>query len=153
MKINITKLILIQFCIISGISRAQDVVRVDPIPLEKPKPFTSMETENLSALFNELIDTVISYGFNIKKRDKDALEFEARRNDPNKEKAEDRILIWLDRDEEKPLEKVHLFFLYGRFEEVWARDEKDIFRIQIDDAYKDEKVGKLKEAILKISMR
>jgi hypothetical protein len=152
MKLNF-KIILIMLCLYAGILQAQDIVKVDPTPLEKPKPFTSIETQDPSTIFNELIDTVIAYGFNINKRDKDELELEARRSDPQTEKAEDRILIWLDRDEEKPLEKVHLFFLYGRYEEVWANNKKDIFRIVISNSYEDMRVGKLKEAILKISMR
>lgn len=147
------KIILIALCLFTEILHAQDIVKVDPTPLEKPKPFTSFDTQDPSLIFNELIDTVIVYGFTIKKRDREALEFEARKNDPQKEKAEDRILIWLDRDEEKPLEKVHLFFLYGRYEEVWAGNTKDIFRITISEYYEDMRVGKLKEAILKISMR
>ena len=153
MNINITNSFLVSLFFFTTTIYSQDIVKVDSTPLEKPKPFTSIETQHPDSLFNELIDTVKVYGFIIKKRDKDALEFEARRSDPHKEKAEDRILIWLDRDEVKPLEKVHLFLLYGRYEEVWANNKKDIFRIVISDSYKEMRVGKLKESILKISMR
>ena len=121
--------------------------------LERPRPFASFETENPINLLNELMDTVKIYGFNISRINKATLEFEARKNDPQEENAEDRILIWLDRDEEKPLEEVHLFYKYGRFEEVWTRNKKDMVRIKTGDAFEYKSVGKLIESILKLSLR
>src|SRR5262245_21238690 len=129
---------------------AQDLGRpLDPAPLARPEPLVSIDTTKPAELLGKLRSLATVKGFGIKERKDAEFFFVAQR--PDGPTDYDRILVWLEGHAREPQKTVHVHLLYGRFEKMWVSSGRGIHRVEVDEAFADERIGNLKEAILNLS--
>lgn len=110
------------------------------------KTFSSGNTTKIcDAISKVLTDN----NFTVVKQDCDHGEFEATKKTSSAGEL-DKVLIWLERDFEKPKDATNLYFLYGRFEVLAGHSEP--VRIKTTPVDEDQNVGTLKESLLSIKL-
>ena len=124
--------------------------KIHPFPLSRLEPIVVIQSSNGIRLLEIISDTIKHAGFKINRLDRGVLLIVATRADDAPSKDYDQILIWLERDFKEPLKFISLYFLYGRFEEILAK-EKGVYRIIVDTSFEEERVGKLKQALISLS--
>ena len=141
--------VLAQLCLSPLSLLAQDIARpLDPAPLERPAKLRSFRSALPTALLALLRDSVARHGYLIVERDDDNLTFAAKHPDTPARPDYDKLLVWLERDATDPMTRLHLYLLYGRFEEVWVASRRGIHRVQVDDDFRDEHVGSILALLL-----
>jgi hypothetical protein len=134
----------------AGISWAQaPAPRIDPTPLVRPSPLAVLQTPEPAGVLNRIAVIVRSQGFIVSQLNVADQVIEARRPDPARAKAYDKVLIWLERDFNEPAARVKIFFFYGRYEEILA-SRRDVYRVEVSSAEEDAHVGTLKQALLSL---
>ena len=120
---------------------------LDPTPLERPIPLCIVKIDTHFILLDLIADTLESYKFDVVRKDEREQLIEAKRLDKPDSKDHDKVLIWLERDFQEPYKYVKIFLQYGRYLEIWS----DVKRIKINPEVENERIGKLKKAIISIS--
>ena len=120
---------------------------IDPTPFERPIPLSIVKVDTHFILLDVIADTLESYKFDIVRKDEREQLIEAKRLDKPDSKDHDKVLIWLERDFQEPQKYVKIFLQYGRYLEIWS----DVKRIKINPEVENERIGKLKKAIISIS--
>ena len=121
-------------------------------PLERPKPLVFIQADEPEKLMEKIKETISQYGFTISDIDTQEKYIEAKRSDdPPHSKDYDKIIIWLERDIEKS-NKLRVHFLYGRYMEIRSKTI-DIYRVKINQAKEEERIGKLKLSLKSIKFQ
>jgi hypothetical protein len=121
---------------------AQDIARpLEPAPLERPVRLRSFRSLVPTVVLSLIRDSVTKRGFAIVERDDDNLTFAAQHPDAPGRPDYDKLLVWLERDAVAPLTRLHLYLLYGRFEDVWVSSRRGIHRVQVDSDFRDRHIG------------
>ncbi|UCD18438.1 MAG: hypothetical protein JSV44_05890 [Candidatus Zixiibacteriota bacterium] len=140
-------LFMIVACSIAEPVWSQQIATIDPCPLERPSPIAVAVTNDSTDLAEGLRDVLTDEGFNIVFSSPVESHFEARRPDSAQPGDYDRVVVWLERGFHNPSRVVKLYFLYGRYEKVLGR-EVGIYRIEMDPAAIEDRVGPLKQALI-----
>ena len=108
----------------------QPAPELNPMPLERPAPLARIKATDPEKVMKAIADILRKFSYQIDRSQAasvDARRFDAP-NRPNTESEYDRVIVWLERDFDKPLDYVNVFFLWGRYELIWGR-ERGIRRI------------------------
>ena len=132
-----------------GRTPAQALFTPDPAPLERPAPLKTLKSGDTTKICDAIAKALTDNGFKVTNQDCDVGEFEAAKK-TNTAGESDKVLIWLERDFEKPKDAVKLYFLYGRFETLAGHPEP--VRIRITAADEERNVGALKEALTSLKI-
>ena len=120
----------------------------DETPFARPKTLCLISAATPRVLLQQLAKTVKATGFSVKTVDWTNGEFEAWRAD---REDSDRVIIWLERDL-NDTSAFKVFLIYGRFEDVWSR-EREVIRVSVDQEYEQNRIGKLKQAIVALALQ
>jgi hypothetical protein len=123
---------------------AQTPFATDPTPLERPAPLKTLKTAEAAKLCDAILKALTDNSFKVTNQDCDVGEFAAERK-TNRDGELDKVVIWLERDFEKPNNAIKLYFRYGRFETLLGHPEP--VRITTTPADEDHNVGPVKEAL------
>ncbi len=88
----------------------------DATPFERPKPVATIASPSNRETLTQLRDVLTPRGYTITSIEWDRGELSAVKKDSPTSDKSDRVLLWLERDPIKPLERASIYFLYGRFE-------------------------------------
>ncbi|HKV60305.1 MAG TPA: hypothetical protein VJO16_00200 [Candidatus Acidoferrum sp.] len=132
-----------------GRTPAQALFKTDPTPLERPAPLKTLKSGDTAKICDAIAKALTDNGFKVTNQDCDVGEFEATKK-TRTDGEFDKVLIWLERDFEKPKDVVKLFFLYGRYETLAGHAEP--VRISITVADEDRNVGALKEVLTSLKI-
>jgi hypothetical protein len=127
-----------------GLTPAQTPFATDPTPLERPAPLKTFKTGDAAKLCDVIVKALTDSNFKVTNQDCDAGEFAAEKK-TNRDGELDKVVIWLERDFEKPKDAIKLYFRYGRFETLLGHPEP--VRISTTPADEDRNVGPLKDAL------
>jgi hypothetical protein len=97
-----------------GRTPAQAMFATDPTPLERPAPLKTLKSGDTAKICDAIAKALTDNGFKLTNQDCDVGEFQATKK-TNSSGESDKVLIWLERDFEKPKDAVKLYFLYGRY--------------------------------------
>jgi hypothetical protein len=128
---------------------AQAIFRTDPTPLERPAPLKTLKSGDAAKICDAIGKALTDNGFKVTNQDCDAGEFEATK-ETNAAGESDRVLIWLERDFEKPKDAIKLYFLYGRYETLAGHPEP--VRIVTTAADEVQNVGALKDSLTSLKL-
>jgi hypothetical protein len=128
---------------------AQAMYAADPIPLERPAPLKTLKTGDTAKICDAIAKALTDNGFRVTNQDCDVGDFEATRKTSTAGEL-DKVLIWLERDFEKPKDAVKLYFRYGRYETLAGHT--DPVRIRTTAADEERNVGALKEALTSLKI-
>lgn len=127
-----------------GLTGAQALFTPDPTPLERPAPLKTLKSGDAAKICDAISKVLTDNSFKVTSQDCDLGEFEASKK-TNSAGELDKVLIWLERDFEKPKDVTKLYFLYGRFETLAGHAEP--VRIRTTPVDEERNVGTLKEAL------
>lgn len=133
----------------TSLTTAQALFTPDPIPLERPTPLKTLKSGDSTKICDAVIKALTDSSFKVTNQDCDVGEFEATKR-TNSTGEYDKVLIWLERDFEKPKDAIKLYFLYGRFETLAGHTEP--VRIRTTPADEERNVGALKEALTSLKI-
>jgi hypothetical protein len=132
-----------------GLTPAQTPFKTDPVPLERPAPLRTLKTGDATRICDAILKALTDNNFKVTNQDCDVGEFAATRK-TSTDGEFDKVLIWLERDFEKPKEAIKLYFRYGRFETLLGHPEP--VRISTTAADEERNVGALKEALMSLKI-
>jgi hypothetical protein len=132
-----------------GLTRAQALFKTDPTPLERPTPLKTLKSGDATKICDAIAKALTDNGFKVANQDCDAGEFEATKK-TNAAGEFDKVLIWLERDFEKPKDAIKLYFLYGRYETLAGHPEP--VRIVATAADEQQNVGALKDSLTSLKL-
>jgi len=132
-----------------GQTHAQALFKTDPTPLERPAPLKTYKSGDAAKICEAIGKALADNGFKVANQDCDAGEFEATKK-TNSAGESDKVLIWLERDFEKPKDAIKLYFLYGRYETFAGHPEP--VRIVTTAADELQNVGGLKDALTSLKL-
>ena len=132
-----------------GRTRAQALFKTDPTPLERPVPLKTLKSGDAAKICDAIAKALTDNGFKVTNQDCDVGEFEATKK-TSTDGEFDKVLIWLERDFEKPKDAIKLFFRYGRYETLAGHPEP--VRIQATAADEERNVGALKESLTSLKI-
>jgi hypothetical protein len=135
--------------LLPSLTTAQALFTPDPTPLERPAPLKTIKSGETVKICEAILKALADNSFKVKNQDCDLGEFEGTKN-TNSPGEFDKVLIWMERDFEKPKDATKLYFLYGRFETLAGHPEP--VRIRTTPADEDHNVGTLKEALTSIKV-
>ena len=95
---------------------SQQVREKDPTPFERPKRLTVIASTSNAETLAGLQRVITDRGFTIVSVDRDSGELSAIKRDSASSAGSDRVLIWLERDPDRPTARAYIYLLYGRFE-------------------------------------
>jgi|GEM_PF-6900471 len=116
----------------------------DTTPLERPRPVLQVKTQTPSDILQRIVDVVITNGYAIQESDGSSID--ATKRDSNESENYDRVIIWLERDFDRPSEIVKVFLIYGRFELLWGNQIETV-RIHLTEVEARNRVSDLRAAI------
>jgi hypothetical protein len=125
---------------------AQAGFSTEVTPLQRPAYLVVFKTGDGGKVFSEVSKTIVDNGFMVSRSDSDRGELEATRNDSGSSGGSDRVLVWLERDFEKPNNLIKLYFVYARFQTLVGHDEP--VRVKTGPQQEKQQVGSLKQALL-----
>jgi hypothetical protein len=123
---------------------------IHPDDLIKPEPLVILKASDPRELLLKIRNILNGQGFSIIKSDSGSIEANHldRKDDP--ESDYDRVIIWLERDLEKPAELIKVYLIWGRYELVWGA-ERAVKRVILNTEriY----ISELKSAIIALSLQ
>jgi hypothetical protein len=131
------------------LATAQALFTPDPTALERPAPLKTLKTPDTAKVCEAITKTLAGNGFKTTHDDCDLGEFEATKK-TNAAGEFDKVVIWLERDFEKPSQALRLYFLYGRFETLAGHQEP--VRIKTTSVDEERNAGALKEALMSLKI-
>jgi hypothetical protein len=132
-----------------GRTPAQALFKTDPTPLERPAPLKTLKSGDTAKICAAVAKALTDNGFKVTNQDCDVGEFEATKK-TSTDGEFDKVLIWLERDFEKPKDIVKLYFIYGRYEPLAGHP--DPVRIKTTATDEEQNVGVLKEALTSLKV-
>lgn len=132
-----------------GQTPAQALFKTDSTPLERPAPLKTLKSGDAAKICDAIGKALTDNGFKAANQDCDAGEFEATKK-TNSAGEFDKVLIWLERDFEKPKDAIKLYFLYGRYETLAGHP--DPVRIVTTRADEEQNVGALKDSLTSLKI-
>jgi hypothetical protein len=132
-----------------GLTPAQEIFRTDPTRLERPVPLKTYKSGDAAKICDAIAKALTDSGFKVTNQDCDAGEFEATKKTRAAGES-DRVLIWLERDFEKPKDAIKLYFRYGRYETLVGHPEP--VRIVTTAADELQSVGALKDSLTSLKL-
>jgi hypothetical protein len=124
-------------------------VAIDPAPLARPASLTVYQTGDAPKVYRSVAKLLTDSGYSLKQLDPTVGELEATRGEGDASGGFDRLVIWLERDFDKPTEYIRLYLLFGRYAKVFGHTEP--MRIKLTATDEANRVGKLKQALLSLS--
>jgi hypothetical protein len=125
---------------------------LNPMPLARPAPITTVHTTDVGLTLREMRDSVVAARFTVTRFDAGGLMVDAKRPDGAGSKSYDRVLVWLQRASQDPLQEVEVYLLYGRYEQMLA-GRLDVYRVVVSDHEEDDRVGALRTALGMLTSR
>ena len=121
----------------------------DPRPLERPTPFAFVDTGDSARILPGIAAVLIDFGYSIQVIEKALIDAKRLDSlDPQDDDQDyDRVIVWLERDFDRPLERLNVYLLYGRYEMIWGETTR-IFRIMLSEEDEAARVGALRSAII-----
>lgn len=98
---------------IAATGAAQQMRQQDPTPFEPPKPICTLKIVDLDVAVNALAKVLAVRGFSLESTSEQNGQIFAKKVDGD---AEDRVLIWLERDLAKPNERFRVYFAGAIYE-------------------------------------
>jgi hypothetical protein len=132
-----------------GRTSAQALFAPDPTPLERPAPLKTLKSGDTAKICDAIAKALTDNGFKVTNQDCDVGDFEATKKTSTAGEF-DKVLIWLERDFEKPKDAVKLYFRYGRYETLAGHPEP--VRIRTTATDEERNVGALKEALTSLKI-
>jgi len=126
----------------------QAVFSTDPNPLQRPVPLVVFKTGNATKVLDAVSTVLNENGFKLTRSDADRGELEAARDDSHSLGESDKVLVWLERDFERPKGSIKLYFVYGRFGKLVGHDQP--VRIKLKPGDEDGHVASLKQAFVSL---
>ena len=83
---------------------------------------TSINADDVDVVFAKVRHVVKDAGYVEHEVDLEGFLIDARRTDSGRPTDYDRVVIWLERNSRDPLKYADLYLLYGRYEEIVARE-------------------------------
>jgi hypothetical protein len=111
----------------------------------RPKSLCTINTTDVRPTFQRVLDIVVSEGFKSDGINWSDGEFSAWRRDGDSQ-AQDKIIVWLERDFEQPQSRVHVYILYARYEQFLGIT--GLTRVQVDPDFETGRVGLLKQKVI-----
>lgn len=132
-----------------GSTSAQALFAPDPTPLERPAPLKTLKSGDTAKICDAIAKALTDNGFKVTNQDCDVGDFEGTKKTSTAGEF-DKVLIWLERDFEKPKDAVKLYFRYGRYETLAGHPEP--VRIRTTATDEERNVGALKEALTSLKI-
>jgi hypothetical protein len=117
---------------------------VDPREFARPKPLCTLSDSDSRAALERLRQALDGQRFEIEQVDLDAGEIHGKRADGT---SLDRVILWLERNFQKPDGGFHVFILYGRFDRFFGAT--NLQRVVADAPFEDSRIGALKQDIIR----
>lgn len=145
-----TSLIVTLTLMIPCVSRAfsqQPAPPMDRTSFNRPQPLTIVEDGDPSAILGTVSKILKSTGFDPVDVNNKEFFVDARRysDKAHKRGDYDRIIVWMARDIKDPSRYVNVYFLYGRFVEVFGNAKA--LRVFIDEEDEERDIGRLKREL------
>ena len=120
---------------------------MDHTPLNRPQPLTIVEDGDPSIILGNVSKILKSAGFDPVGVNKKEFFVDARRyTDKTRRRGDyDRIILWMARDIKDPSHYVNIYFLYGRFVEVFGNAKA--LRVFKDEEDEERDIGQLKREL------
>jgi len=122
---------------------------LNPVPLERPEPLARIKATDPAQVMKAVADTLRKFSYQIDRSGVASLD--ARRFDtpssPEGESEYSRVIVWLERDFDRPLDYINVYFIWGRYELILAR-QRGIRRIV---PWTERDIPRLKAAIADLS--
>lgn len=121
-----------------------------PDALARPVALRSMRTCDPSGLMATLQTALRAERFMVTSTDDASLMIGAQRDSTdNWGQGIDRVILWVERDFERPQQIVRIYLIYGRYDRLLGSSEP--VRVQIDSAYELSRTGRLRQRILDLA--
>jgi hypothetical protein len=117
-------------------------------PLVRPRPITVVPVVEVSRLTAEIAKILERQRFLTESYDPKLSFFQAKRVD--KQGSFDRVLIWAERDFEKPDDFFQIYLMYGRYE-VIAMSKDRSYRLKMNEQLEERRIGSLRQDLLRLS--
>jgi hypothetical protein len=124
---------------------------IDNAPFQKPVYFSLIKTKNtnIDEVLDSIAGRVIKAGYEVIARNVKEQQIEAEKKDSRNNDSYDRIIVWIERDFEKPNEIIKVYLLCGHFEYILGAESK-IYRIKINDIEENQRFNAVKKEIRSI---
>ena len=109
---------------------AQQPRQRDKTPFERPKPLATVGSTSNTQTLRDLQAVLVAKGFITASADWLRGDLIAIKKDAPPSDGSDRVLLWLERDPEKPGERASIYFMFGRFEAFFGSTEGPV-RVQM----------------------
>jgi hypothetical protein len=117
-------------------------------PLARPRPITIVPAVEVPRLAAEISKILERQNFSMENYDPRRPFFQAKRLD--RQRSFDRVIIWAERDFEKPYDLFQIYLLYGRYE-VIAMSNDGSYRLKTSEQVEERRIGNLRRDLLKLS--
>jgi hypothetical protein len=121
----------------------QQIREPDPTPLEAPKPICTLRLADLDTAIQALSKVFTTGGFSLESASDETGQILAKKAQGN---GENRVLLWLERDLNKPTERFRVYFAAGRYEPFFGF--QNLQRALITDGDFHQRFGSIKAAII-----
>jgi hypothetical protein len=119
----------------------------DETPFTRPEPLCTMAASDPAALLKKVRAFVESEGYTIDRISAVSGELGATRPDGRGSDDYDKVIIWIERDLNRPQDALKLFLVYGRYEKVWGNTVA-VRRIKVDSVAETARNGSLRKKLL-----
>lgn len=126
--------------------QAGEFVEVDATPLARLQAVCSRGDTKADVVKAGISDVLAKEGFQ-EQGAPDARSWDAVRYDAKGAEAHDRVLIWLERDFERPDDTFHVYLLFGRYRPVKVAGEP-VSRVKLTPAEEFKRSGSLRRALV-----
>ena len=119
----------------------------DPTPFERPSSLCTFNSSDVQRSFQKIVGIVSDQGFKSDGADLSNGQLSAWRRDSESSPNQDKILVWLERDFDQPQSKVHLYLLYGRYEQFFGANG-NLARVKVDADFENQQIGTLWQKLI-----
>jgi len=120
---------------------------IDRTPLARPKPICAKAEPDAAKVMRDLVSMATMAGFSPREQNTADGTLEAWKMDaPNSENS-DRVVIWIERDLNRPANMIQIYLSFGRYMKIIAA-ACDICRVVVNDNEEQRRVGPLKQLVV-----
>jgi len=117
-------------------------------PLARPRPITVVPAVGVTRLTTEITKILERQKFSTESYDPKRPFFQATRLDG--QRSFDRVIIWAERDFEKPYDFFQIYLMYGRYEAIALSRDKS-YRLNVSEQLEERRIGSLRRDLLRLS--
>jgi hypothetical protein len=120
----------------------------DDAPFERPRSLCTLVNRDATDTFKALLGLLKQHQFEVRRMQTSEGWLEAWRTDEKRPDDSDRLLLWIERDFQRPTEATNLHLKYGRFMKLFGVTEA--VRVKVSDAEETKRIGKLRGQLLEL---